>query len=171
MGLTLYLGVVDVAYSDASGNGAKTTGDVAEGLENGFGGNDKGYKIMQTFFFLNKEKIAGYLADSMAASLQTMINTGRPIDNRASLTFGADQKIETLFRQFIFSDSMSKLEYAVTGLALSAAAAAGVNHRKKHPYAKANKPRPAFVDTGLYVASFRAWTAKTADAATVGSGT
>ncbi len=164
MGLTLYLGVVDVAYSDANGSGETTTGDVATILE------DR-YQVMQTFFFLNKEKIAGYLADSMAASLQTMINTGRPIDNRASLTFGADQKIETLFRQFIFSDSMSKLEYAVTGFALSAAAARGVNHRKKHPYAKANKPRPAFVDTGLYVASFRAWTAKTADAATVGSGT
>ena len=28
--MTLEMGVVDVAYSDASGNGATTTGDVAE---------------------------------------------------------------------------------------------------------------------------------------------
>jgi hypothetical protein len=32
----------------------------------------------------------------------------------------------------------------------------GVNHRKKHPYSSENEARPAFIDTGLYMASFRA---------------
>jgi hypothetical protein len=42
----------------------------------------------------------------------------------------------------------------------SGAATAGVNHRKKKPYAKANPARPAFVDTGLYQSAFRAWVEK-----------
>ena len=155
MSLTLHLGVVDVAYSDASSSssGAKTTGDVAEILE-------ANYHVMQTFFELNKEKVARALADSMAASIQRLINTGERIDERASLTAGADAKIETAFRAFIFSNEMSRLHFALTGQALVAAAAAGVNHRLKHPCAKKNKPRPAFVDTGLYVSSFRAWVEK-----------
>jgi hypothetical protein len=45
------------------------------------------------------------------------------------------------------------------GITLSAAADAGVNHRKKRPYAKRDA-RPAFVDTGLFVSSFRAWMKK-----------
>jgi hypothetical protein len=36
------------------------------------------------------------------------------------------------------------------------AAQMGVNHRKKKPYSSKNEARPAFIDTGLYVASFRA---------------
>jgi hypothetical protein len=37
------------------------------------------------------------------------------------------------------------------------AALKGINHRLRHPYRKSNPRRPSFVDTGLYVASFRAW--------------
>lgn len=161
MEVTLHLGVVDVAYSDASNSGAKTTGDVAEILESR-------YHVMSTFFALRRETIAGYLADSMADSIQRLVSSGERIDTgaRASLTFGADQKIETAFRSFIFSNEMHTLHFALTGQALSAAAAAGVNHRLKHPYAKANKERPAFVDTGLYVNSFRAWTTRTVAAGT-----
>ena len=179
--MRLMLGVLDVAYSDASG-GTQTTGDVAEGLENGFGGSDPGYHIMQHFFDSRQEKIAQWLADSMANAIEVLVKTGGGIDTsgRASsashivggqkrtvqaeqggtYTFEADQKIEAEFRSFLDSNEMSNLQAAVTGSALSAAAAAGVSHRKKHPYAKANKARPAFVDTGLYRASFRAWTEK-----------
>ena len=162
MSVTLNLGVVDVAYSDANGSGATTTFKVAQILESN-------YKVMQTFFFLRREKIAGFLADDMAAQIQRLV-TGQRVQQSGTLTFGADQKIEAEFRAFIFADEMSKLEYAVTGQALSEAAARGVNHRRKMPYSSKNKPRVAFVDTGLYVASFRAWTTKTADVP-VGAGT
>ena len=172
MGLVLNLGVLDVGYSDANGSG-QTTGYVAGVLE-------KNYGIMGTFLEINKEKIAGYLADAMADSIQVLVNTGgrintggrmssashilagtqRTVSGRqsGSLTFAADQKIETLFREFIFSGQMGRINFALTGKPLSAAAAAGVNHRKMHPYAKANKARPDFVDTGLFVSSFRVWT-------------
>ena len=183
--ITLHLGVLDVAYSDASSDGAKTTGEVAEGLENGFGKahGKGGFHIMQKFFDSRKDKIAQWLADDMAASIQTLVNTGGRIDTSGrvssashqiagkkrivsgeqfgTLTYGADQKIETEFRAFIFSSEMQATLTAAGGGSISAAADAGVNHRKKKAYAKANKARPAFVDTGLYVSSFRAWTSVT----------
>jgi len=178
----LVLGVLDVAYSDANSDGAKTTGDVAEGLENGFGEahGKGGFHIMQKFFDSRKEKIAGWLADSMAQAIENLTKSGQRIDtagressaehvlrgmkrsvsgvDSGSLTYSADQKIEAEFRAFIFSSEMQSTLTAAGGGSISAAADAGVNHRKAKPYAKANKARPAFVDTGLYVASMRAWT-------------
>jgi hypothetical protein len=128
---------------------------------------------METFVELRREKIAGIIGNSLANSLQNLINGAPKVDTRSTLTYGADQKIETLFRQFIYSNEMSKIYRALTGQALSAAAAAGVNKRKKHPYAQANKARPAFVDTSLFVTSFRCWSTDDASeptpaAATVG---
>jgi len=142
---TLHLGVLDVAYSDASGNGATTTFQVAQILE-------ANYHIMETFFELYKDKIAGFLADSVANAIQDLVN-----GNAHSPTFDAEQQIEALFRQFIFSNQMSHIFQALSGAPLSAAAEAGVSHRKKHPYAKANPSRPAFVDTGTFLASFKVW--------------
>jgi hypothetical protein len=43
------------------------------------------------------------------------------------------------------------------GGGISAAADAGKSKRFKSGYTKGRKARPAFVDTGLYVSSFRAW--------------
>ena len=51
---------------------------------------------------------------------------------------------------------MGQLFKAFTGSEISAAAARGVSHRLKHPYAQKNPARPFAVDTGLYVQSFRA---------------
>jgi hypothetical protein len=133
------------------------------------------YHIMQTFYESRKEKIAQFLADDMAYAIQDLMN-GKPIaPNRSStftnqyhgisekysissLSYGADQRIEAEFRSFIFSNEMQKMSLQAAGAPISAAALKGVNKRKKHPYAQANKARPAFVDTGLYVASMRAWT-------------
>jgi len=141
------MGVLDVAYTDPGSSTQTTTGDVATILE-------ANYMVMGTFFNLRREKIAGFLADSMANAIQDLVNGAPP----RSETFGAEQKIEAEFRSFIFANEMSTLYKAFSGMDLSAAAARGVNKRKLHPYAKANKARPAFVDTGLYVQSFRAWT-------------
>jgi hypothetical protein len=149
--MILHLGVLDVAYSDANGDGSTSTGDVAEILE-------ANYHVMETFYELRREKIAGYLADSMANAIQALVNSGRRPDTRSTFTFEADQKIETEFRTFLDANEMGRLYAAFTGRSLSAAADRGVNHRKKNPYAQSNKARPAFIDTGLYRASFRAWT-------------
>lgn len=160
---SLVFGVLDVAYSEAHGTSGKqvatTTGDVAEILESR-------YAVMQTFFDLRKAKIAGYLADAMATAIQNLV-TGRPTPLRISAggqgspMFDAQQRIEQEFRSFLDANEMEKLALALAGPNIanphiSAAAAKGVNHRKKHPYAKKNRARPAFVDTGLYRTSFRA---------------
>lgn len=138
------LGVLDVTYSDANGDGTTTTGFVAEKLEQNYG-------VMGTFFALNEDKIAGILADSMADSIQDLLD-GKP---PASPTYGAEQKIEAAFRTFIYSNAMQKIMDKVGGT-ISQAAQKGTSSRRKAKTAKA-APRPAFVDTGLYVQSFRAW--------------
>jgi hypothetical protein len=149
--MVLHLGVLDVAYSDANNRGGETTtGDVAEILE-------KNYHVMETFFILRRDKIAGLLADSMANSIQRLVKSGVAIDRRSTLTYDADQKIESEFRGFLDANEMGRIYKSFTGIALSAAAERGVSHRRKHPYARRD-PRPAFIDTGLYRASFRAWT-------------
>lgn len=165
----LSLGVLDVNYSTAHGMNATptTTYEVAKKLE-------EKYHVMQTFYNSRKEKIAQFLADDMANSLQDMMqgtaiaaSKGRAFSNKfhkikekystSSLTYGADQRIEAEFRDFIFANEMQKMSLT-PDVPISAAAFKGVNHRFKKPYAKKNKPRPNFVDTGLYVASFRVWT-------------
>lgn len=142
----LILGVLDIAYSDANGGGQTTTGDVAQILEDNYG-------VMQTFFDSRKEQIAGFLADGIANALQDLLN-GQP--TRSSVTYGAEQRIEAEFRSFLDSNEMQHATIAATGAPLSAAAAKGVNHRRKMPYASKNKARPAFIDTGLYRSTFRA---------------
>jgi hypothetical protein len=142
---TLNLGVVDLAYSEASGNGATTTYDVAKILEANYG-------VMSTFFNLYQDKIAQILADSVAAAIQDMAN-GAPVK---SPTFGGEQRVEALFREFIYSNTMQNMMTQAGGGVLSQAAQSGVSSRRKKPNAK-RKARPAFVDTGAFVQSFRAW--------------
>jgi hypothetical protein len=171
--MKLNLGILEVSYStahtgDMAKNSQTTTFEVATKLE-------ENYHVMQTFYDSRKQKIADFLADDMAHSLQDMMN-GRRIGgsksamftnkfhgisesySTSSLSYGADQKIEAEFRSFIFSNEMQKMNIAATGKPLSMAAFKGVNFRKKHPYSIKNKPRVAFVATGLYVSSFMAWT-------------
>lgn len=157
--MKLALGVLDVGYSDASAKGATTTGEVAEILEDRF-------HVMETFATQYEDFIAEELTVSTANALDSLSH-GAPSNLKP--TKEAEQAIEAKFRQFLDNDEMSKI---VAGLspelraALGAAgnfggaAAAGVNHRKKHPYSKKNKARPAFIDSGLYQASFRAWVEK-----------
>ena len=149
--MKLIMGVLDVAYSLTENGKAKetTTGDVAEILE-------KNYAVMATFYVLKQETIAGYLAGSLSDAIQDRLRGHAIVDP----TYGGAQKIEAAFRSFLSANEMGKLWQAATGTALSLAAARGINHRKKHPYAGKNRARPAFVDTGLYMRSFRAWFVK-----------
>ena len=151
--MILNLGVLDVAYGDAhGGTGATTTAEVATILE------DR-YAVMGTFYELYKTEIGEMLAGSVADAVDVLVSTGRHVIP----TLEAEQRIEAEFRAFLDRDEMSKLAAGLSeGEAarfrtFSAAAQAGVSHRKKHPYAKKNKTRAAFVDTGLYRQSFKAW--------------
>ena len=147
----LELGVEDFAYSEGVRVNGKTTvrrtttGQVASILE------DR-YHVMGTFFGLKQEKIATYLADSVADAIAALFrgqNPGRP-------TYGAEQQIEAAFRAFLDANEMDTIARALTGMGISGAASRGVNRRKLHPFSQKNAARPAFIDTGTYRAAFRA---------------
>lgn len=140
--MRLVLGVLDVSYAEANGDGTTSTGDVAELLE-------KNYGVMRTFYELNEEQISAMLAESVADSINAVVNGAPPA---ASVSYAGEQKIEAAFRTFIYGNEMQKIMDRVGGV-VSQAAQKGVTKRKKTRGA----PRPAFVDTGLYVESFRAW--------------
>jgi len=156
----LALGVLDVAYSDANGGGAKTTGDVAQILEGR-------YAVIETFYESRKDKIAEWMAEAISDEIDHIVNGRRP--NREPLA-GAMEQIEAEFRAFLDANEMAHLVAGFTDYerdyfisktgGFTGAASRGVNHRLKNPYSSENPARVAFVDTGLYQQSFRAWTVR-----------
>ena len=155
--MKLELGVLDVAYSGANGkSGTDTTGEVAEVLE-------AKYYVMETFFELRRDEIADWLAESVADEIENVMNGNRP---NFTPTMAAEQKIEAEFRAFLDAGEMSKLVGSLSegesaafdwSKTFDSAGKRGVNHRKKAGVNKNNAARPAFIDTGLYQTSFRAW--------------
>ena len=128
----------------AGGSNTKTTGDVAQILE------DK-YHIFETFAdVLGLDIIAASLEHSLDDAIKD-IQGGAPTKG-LSVTLAAEQELETAFRIFIDQEEMDGKPGVPTAAALK-----GVNHRFLHPYAKSNPARPSFRDTGLYEASFKAW--------------
>jgi len=139
MALMLHLGVVDVAYTEQGET--TTTGDVAEILE-------EKYTVMGTFVDLHEDDIADALADQMAGLLENAAMGGKV--NTKSLSF---PKVDAMFRDYLDAGEWEQQK----GNAPTMAAVKGVSHRKKRPFAKENKMRPSFIDTGLYQSSFRTW--------------
>ncbi|MHB8388158.1 MAG: hypothetical protein ACYDBH_01095 [Acidobacteriaceae bacterium] len=152
--MKLALGVDDIPYANPDNPNPKTTFEVASILEGK-------YNVMETFYVSREEKIADFLADGMAQAIQQLAKTGRVIDPY----FRAGQKIKDEFTTFINNQEMSALIASMSEgetkafnwmMTFDSSANAGHSSRKKHSYAK-GKPRPAFVDTGTYLRSFRAW--------------
>ena len=139
--MRLLFGVNDVAYTDPGSNRATTTGDVAQFLEND-------YHVMRTYLELNEKEIGERLASAMSGAIESLAQ-GKPahFDSAGPMT-----RIEEECRDYLDRGDWKKASGQVIQ-----AAEAGVSQRKKHPYAKKNKKRTAFIDTGLYQASFRAW--------------
>ena len=147
----LHLGVAVQSYGERStkkGNkivaGSPDTGDVAQWLEDKYG-------LMRAFFTAHEQDIADALSESVGDALEIMLNGGpETMDG-----FGAGaSRIEEMFKDFISSQEAEQVGIAGTP---TGAALRGVNHRLKHPYAKANPRRPSFRDTSLYVSSFKCW--------------
>lgn len=140
--MELHLGVLDIPYT----NGSKTTGDVAEILE-------ARYHVMELFAeTVGAEHIEKAFEESAKAAVEDLMS-GAPAAS-ISLTDDATQGLETAFRVFI---DQRKLDYVEPGVPTEASLK-GVNHRFKRANAKGNPVRPSFKDTGLYEASFKAWT-------------
>ena len=150
---TLHLGVVDVGYTD--GDGTTTTGEVSGYLE------DR-YHIMRIFAEQEDDFIRKQLVDAVAGAIES-IAQGRPVaglntslgtklDTRSLFGASINQRIEERFRDALDSGELHRY---LPVSQQSKAAAAGINHRKKD--VNSRQARQAFIDTGLYQASFRAW--------------
>lgn len=154
---TLHLGVDDIQYryeQQAVGKdgrilkrmrkvkSSQTTFGVAEKLE-------EKYKIMETFFTDEEEFIADQLTLSLDKALEAILS-GAPAEHDP---YGrAATAIQDRFKQYL---TTKKMDFRVDGVPTKASLL-GVSHRFAHPYAK-RPPRPSFIDTGLYEASFRVW--------------
>ena len=142
--MKLLLGVENVAYSDPDASGATTTAEVAEILE-------EKYHVMRVFVELHGQEIADVIGQGIADDLEALANDERI---GKQMLMGSMGKIESEFRDYLGADEWQK----TSGQAI-AAAQNGVSHRfraVKGAKAKARGPRVAFVDTGLFSASFRA---------------
>ena len=147
----LHLGVVDLPYVQAapssnrrrstSAPGHQTTGDVAGWLENR-------YHVMAHFAELRGPDIAAALEASVAGALETVLMGGSPATNLFS---SAEGKIEETFRRFVESKEMGALGYP--GIPTQASLE-GKSQRFK---SRRGPVRPSFLDTGLFLQSFRAW--------------
>lgn len=146
---TLHLGVLDVPYQ-AKPKGRRsaattTTGDVAEILEGR-------YHVMQTFYDQHEQEIADQLTQSLVDAAEAIMQ-GAPVTTDPF--GGATSQIEDRFKTFLSLEEMDKL--GIPGVPTEAAKE-GRSSRFKKGKSKGGAPRPSFVDTGLYLASFAAWT-------------
>jgi hypothetical protein len=129
---------------DVAGSNTKTTGDVAEILE------DK-YHIMEVYYeTLGADIVAGSLEHSLDDAIRD-IQAGAPVKG-LSVTLAVEQELKTAFQIFIDQEEMNGRAGVPTKAALK-----GVNHRFMHPYSSSNPARPSFRDTGLFENSFVAW--------------
>lgn len=156
--MILHFGVIDVPYvgretaaqmrkrlkrGDHPPAGAKTTGDVADILE-------AKYHVMEIFWELHHVEILKILTQSSEGALESIL-LGAPIQLDP---YGeAGSKIKDMFSVFLTNKEMDKLGYPGVP---TQAAKDGVSHRFKNRRNKKG-PRPSFIDTGLYEASFKAW--------------
>lgn len=166
MTITLHLGVVDVPYAapanvprrasaksrkggkaattTSPAAGAETTGDVATFLE------DR-YHVMEVFVEdVGLDFIAKAFEQSAGNAVAALI-MGAP--SSLGLTDEATSEIEAAFKLFLSQQEMDGIVPGVpTGASLR-----GVNPRLKNPTARGNPPRPSFIASGLYQASFKTW--------------
>jgi len=118
----------------------KNTAEVAQELE-------EKYKLVETFWEAIEDTVVEKLEDVYADMIEDVLMMQEP----SKKAFGDEytQMIQENFRTFL-----DKEEHGIK----TAAAARGVSHLLPQPYSKNNpKPRPSFIDTGLYRSAFRAW--------------
>lgn len=137
---TLKLGVVDAAYSDGENVGATTTYEVAKILE-------EKYDVMNVFYKIHGKQIVEDIAQKYTQFATNLIegNSTALKQKRWMLP-----KVDSAFRDYLANDEWQQ----ETGNVIKAAAEGKTSRKKKKTYGTA---RPAFIDTGLYSRSFKAW--------------
>ena len=121
----------------------KDTAEVAQELE-------EEYKVVEIFWDIYGDTISENLTDAYGDAIQAVVD----------LSEFPKKVVSDEFTQSIQEDFRGYLDHEEHGIK-TMAAARGVSHLLPHPYSKNNpKPRPSFIDTGLYRSAFRAWVEK-----------
>ena len=136
--MILHLGVNDVVYEDPEAKGSVTTGEVGAILE------DK-YHVMRVFYETYQRKIAEAVAAEMQVRLDSLMEGNQDAMNGEVMI----DRIHAMFSNYLDLDEWQQ----ITGQVIMAAQG-GANLRKK---SKKSNARPAFIDTGTYQRSMRAW--------------
>lgn len=140
----LHLGVLDVPYKATDEHSLpETTGQVASKLE-------YQYSVMRVFFNTYEKEISELVLFEMKTALENMAlgsEMKMPLQINTS-------KLDTLFNRYLANDEWQK----ITGKTILAAKL-GHSKRFKDRFneKKLRGPRPAFIDSGLYQASFKSW--------------
>lgn len=137
--MQVVLGVHNVAYTDPEHPGLTTTGEVAERLE-------QDYDVMAVFVERHRKEMMADVGKRLAQTVNALFR-GRPVMRKGIQL----SRTEVEFRQYLSQDEWQ----THTGRVIQAARL-GRSSRFKKAGAK-RPPRPAFIDTGLYQRSFRAW--------------
>ena len=140
--MKLHLGVIDIPYDE----GEESTGDVAQYLE-------ERYQILQRFFDEHQEKIVSLMEESIAGALENIMAGAPP---SADPFAEAMSEVHNLFVFFLTTRQLDGNAGIPTLASLN-----GVSRRLKN---KRGPVRPSFIDTGLYMASMRAWVSEVMNA-------
>lgn len=141
--MKLHLGVVDTPYVDAEHHDRVTTGEVAEKLENEYG-------VMHVFYEDREKRIAALLEKAVQSEINNLIKYGKD----PSLSGINLSKVEAMFRDYLDMNDWTR----ITGRIIKSAVQ-GKSLRFKAVEGR-RASRPAFIDTGLYQSSFKAWITK-----------
>jgi hypothetical protein len=138
----LHLGVLVQPYRGSSKQvTGVTTGNVAQWLEDKYG-------VMAAYVRVHEKDTAKSFENSVGGALESLM-MGKKVD-----PFGAaTSEIETGFKLFLSSKEVERV--GIPGVP-TRAALMGHRSRKKRAH-KRGPRRPSFIDTGLYMGSFKAW--------------
>jgi hypothetical protein len=105
---------------------------------------------METFLEMKHTEIMHDLGEVSKDILDSSVMPGPPPTRHYRRL---EQRVIQRFQNFIREREMDGVIPGVPTMA----SWRGVNHNLSHPYARRNPIRPSFIDTGLYLGSFKAW--------------
>jgi hypothetical protein len=115
------------------------------------------YNIVEVFQEIHKEDIHNIINEGIGDVAFSMLSENRPFtfSKMKNLMKSNTKQIELMFRQFLNFEEMNGMIPGVP----TKAALKGVRHGRGR-VTRRGIPRPSFVDTGIYRASFRCWATK-----------
>jgi hypothetical protein len=125
-----------------------TAEDVAKILEGKYG-------IVETFQRIYEDDITRIIHEGFGEIVTNMISEGKASTTAKlkNLMKPNTNQIERMFRSFLDAEEMNGMAAGVP----TQAAMRGVRHGRGSKTLR-GQPRPSFIDTGIYRASFRCWT-------------